>query len=529
MVGATHAEWTKSRNRARLTPGSCGIDFLRRQGMQHRSTSALVVATWAIAFAASASAGQLVIARSVSVSAMDPGFLREPATVVDNLFDTMVGRDQAMKLVPDLALAWKPLDNQTWEFQLRPDVQFQNGEKFTADAVKFTIERVLDPAAHAPTVSYITTIAGIDVMDEHTVRIRTKGPDPLLPTRMSRYPAYIVPPGYTKQAGNEFARKPIGTGAYRVTEFVPDDHVTMVANPSYWRGKPAIDTVIWRAIPEPTARVAALMAGEVQLIEGLPVDLVPTASGNPDLDVVIVKNGGLIIYLGLRMKEKPLDDVHVRKALSLAIDRKTIVAQILKGYASTTGTQVGPFDFGYKEEPVPPYDPARAKTLLAEAGFPNGFSIRMQVVSRYVNSAAVGQVIAQELAAAGVKPELEVPEWSVYAQQVPAGKQAPIYMLAWGSTQTLDADAAIYPIFHTGEPYSTVSIPGLDSLLEQTRHTIDPAGRAALFAKIQDLAVEQVPVLTLYQEDSLYAKRKSVTFAGRPDARMPVFDMRIAD
>jgi peptide/nickel transport system substrate-binding protein len=314
--------------------------------MQQRIAWALRVLLAAMACASGANAGQLVIGRAVSVSAMDPGFLREPATVVDTVFDTMVGRDAAMKLVPDLALAWKATDDQTWEFELRPDVQFQNGEKFTADAVKFTLERVLDPAAHSPTISYITTVAGVDVVDEHTVRIRTKGPDPLLPTRMSRYPAYIVPPAYVKQAGADFARKPIGTGAYRVTEFVPDDHVTMVANPGYWRGKPAIDTVIWRPIPEPTARVAALLSGEVQLIEGLPVDLVPTAEANPDVSVVNVKHGGLIIYLGLKTSEKPLDDIRVRKALSLAIDRQTIVAQILKGYASAAGTQVGPFDFG---------------------------------------------------------------------------------------------------------------------------------------------------------------------------------------
>ena len=176
-------------------------------------------------------------------------------------------------------------------------------------------------------------------------------------------------------------------------------------------------------------------------------------------------------------------------------------------------------------------DPAQAKSLLAAAGYPNGFSDSHAgvVASRCVNSASVGQVIAQEFAAIGVKPEMETPEWSVYTQQVPAGKQAPIYMLAWGSTQTLDADAAIYPIFHTGEPYSTVSIPALDALLDQTRRTIDPAARAALFGKIQDLAVDEVPALTLYQEDALYGKRKGVTFTGRADARMPAFDMRIAD
>ena len=475
-------------------------------------------------------ANELDVGRAASVGGMDPGFLREPATVVDNIFDTLVGRDASMKLVPDLALSWHAVDDTTWEFKLRPGVTFHNGEPFTADAVKVSLDRVLDPAAKSPTVSYIKTIAGVDVVDPLTVRIRTNGSDPLLPTRMSRYPAYIVPPVYLKQVGNEqFARKPIGTGAYRMAEFVPDDHVTLQANPTYWRGKPAIDTVVWRAIPEPTARIAALMAGEVQLIENVPAELAPAVAANPDLNVIQVKRGGLTIYLGLKSAEKPLNDPRVRQALSLAIDRKTIVTDLLKGFASLTGTQVSPFDFGYKDEPLPVYDPAKAKSLLAEAGYPDGFSIRMQAPRHYLSSAEVGQVIAQEFAEIGVKAELEAPEWSVYAQQVPAGRQAPIYMLAWGSTQTLDADAAIYPIFHSGEPYSTFSSAAMDTLLDETRTTIDPAKRSAAFAAAQDLAVQEVPVLTLYQEDAIYGKSKSLSFAGRPDARIPVFEMRIAN
>ena len=415
-------------------------------------------------------------------------------------------------------------------FKLRPGVTFQNGEPLTADAVKFTLDRVLDPAAKSPTASYINTIAGVDVVDPLTVRIRTRAPDPLIPTRMSRYPAYILPPLYTKQVGaDQFARKPIGTGAYRVTEFVPDDHVTMQANPGYWRGKPPIDTVVWRAIPEATARVAALMSGEVQLIESVPAELAPSLASAADLDVVQVKHGGLVIYLGLKTAAKPLDDPRVRQALSLAIDRRTIVAELLKGFASLTGTQVGPSDFGYKEEPVPAYDPAKAKALLAQAGYPDGFAIQMQAPRHYLSSAEVGQVIAQEFDAIGVKAALEAPEWSVYAQQVPAGKQAPIYMLAWGSTQTLDADAAIYPIFHSNQPYSTIALPEMDKLLDESRNSIDPQRRSEALAKAQDLAVTEVPVLTLYQEDAIYAKRKTVSFAGRPDARIPLFDLRITD
>lgn len=494
-----------------------------------RSRLALMVG---LALAAGASAPamaqkDLVIARAISANALDPGFLREAGTLVDNVFDTLIMRDKDMKLVPGLATEWKPVDDTTWEFKLRPGVKFHNGEPMDAAAVKFTFDRVLDPAAKSPTISYITTVAGVDVVDPMTVRVRTKAPDPLLPTRMSRYPAYVVPPKYIAEVGPEvFSNKPIGTGPYKVTEFVRDDRVVMVANADYWRGKPAIEKVTWRPIPEATARIAALVAGEVHLIEGVPADLVPVVRGNPDLAVEQVRHGGLTIYLGLKMAEKPLDNPKVRRALSLAIDRKGIVDNILKGLATLNGSQVSPADFGYKAIAPTAYDPAAAKALLAEAGYPNGFTIRMQTPRRYISSAEVGQVVAQQFAAIGVKVELEVPEWSVYTQQVPAGKQAPIYLLGWGSTQTLDADAAVFAIARTGEPYSTVSIPALDALLDESRKIVDKDKRAEVLARIQDVIAAETPFLTLYQEDSLYGKRKNLVFSGRADARIPVFEIK---
>jgi peptide/nickel transport system substrate-binding protein len=473
-------------------------------------------------------AQELVIARPISTNALDPGFLREAATVVDNIFDTLVMRDAQMRLVPGLAESWRAIDDTTWEFKLRSGVRFTNGEEFNAEAVKFTLERVLDPAARSPTVSYIRSIRAVTVVDPLTVRITTDGPDPLLPARMSRYPAYIVPPAYVRQVGNEeFARRPIGTGPYRVTSFVRDEAVVMEANPSYWRGAPAIRKVTWRTIPEATARIAALLTNEVQLIEGVPADQVQLFQRSPDVQLVQVRNGGLTIYLGLKTAEAPLNDARVRQALSLAIDRQAIVRTLLRDFATATGTQASAFDFGYLQTPAPAPDPARARALLAEAGFPNGFEIAMQAPRRYISSAEVGQSIAQQFRAIGVRVNLEIPEWSVYTQQVPAGRQAPIYMLGWGSTQTLDADASLFAILRTGEPYSTVSIPEMDRLLDESRRTVDTARREQVLHQIQQLATREVPLLTLYQEDSLYGRRANVDFAGRADARIPVYDIRL--
>ncbi|MFF6012663.1 ABC transporter substrate-binding protein [Rahnella sp. R3(2024)] len=473
-------------------------------------------------------ASELVIAQTTSATAMDPGFLKEPATLVDNLFDTLVLRDANMQLQPGLATAWKALDDTTWSFTLRPGVKFSDGEPVNAQAVKFSIDRILDPANHSPTISYIRTIKSVEVSSDLEVKIHTTGPDPLLPTRMSRYPTYIVPPAYvTKVGAAEFARKPVGSGAYILKEFVPDEKVVMQANADYWRGKPAIDTVTWRPIPEATARITALLTGEVQLVDGVPADLVPALKNKPGVHLEQVKNGGLTIYLGLKNDQKPLNDVRVRQALSLALNRTAYTRDLLHGFGTPTGTMAGPKDFGYQAIPAPAQDIAKAKSLLSEAGYPQGFTLRFQAPRRYIASADVAQAIVQDLAAIGVKAELEVPEWSVYTQQVAAQKQAPMYMLAWGSTQTLDADAALYPILHSGEPYSTVSSPELDALLNSSRLTVDPARREKILQQIQDVVAQQQPLIPLYKEDALYASADNLTFSGRADARIPLFDLRL--
>ena len=471
---------------------------------------------------------EIIIARSISTSAMDPGFLREAATIVDNIFDTLVLRDKDMKLVPGLATSWKSVNDTTWEFKLRQGVKFHNGEPFNASAVKFTIDRVLDPEAKSPTISYIRTIKKVDVVDEYTVNIVTEKPDPLIPTRMSRYPAYVVPPGYIAKVGkDEFAKNPIGTGPYKFKEWVKDAHITLVANEEYWRGKPAIKKVVWRPIPEDSARTAALLAGEVDIIETLSVDQVKLLEKNPQIRVDQVRYGGLIVYLGLKTDQAPLNNKKVREALDYAIDRKNIAEKVLLGYGTAVGSQVGPYDFGFLKMEPRPYDPEKAKRLLAEAGFPNGFEIAMQGTRRYLKGGEVAQAVARQFEAIGVKVKLEIPEWTVYIQQVPAGKQAPIYMLAWGSTQTLDADAAIYAIYKSDEPYSTVKSPKMDDLLDKTRSTVDPVEREKLFHEIQKLAYEEVPCLTLYQQDTLYGMRSNVDWKGRADARVPVFDIRL--
>src|SRR5262249_53582154 len=187
---------------------------------------------------------------------------------------------------------------------------------------------------------------------------RSPPPAPALPRPPPRGgappPPNPAPPAYTRQVGNEeFARRPIGTGPYRVTSFVRDEAVVMEANPNYWRGAPAIRRVTWRTIPEATARIAAPLTNEAQLIEGVPADQVQLFQRSPDVQLVQVRNGGLTIYLGLKTAEAPLNDARVRQALSLAIDRQALVHTLLRDFATATGTQASAFDFGYLATSAP--------------------------------------------------------------------------------------------------------------------------------------------------------------------------------
>lgn len=469
----------------------------------------------------------LTIARAAPTTTLDPGFLRESASLVDNVFDTLVARDKNLALAPGLALRWKSVDALTWEFTLRPGVSFHNGEAFTAEAVTFSLERLLDPAARAPSIEALRTIAGVEATGPLTVRIHTREPDALLPTRMSCTPTQIVPPAYVRSVGAAaFARQPIGTGPYRVTDFMAGDHVTLEAFDGHWRGTPAIPRVIWRAIPEPTERIASLLAGSVQLVEGVPAELVASLSLSPNVTIQRLREGGLTLFLGLKSGSGPLADLRVRRALSLAIDRQKLVDDLLKGFATPTASPAGPFDFGARPLPLPAADPDQAKKLLAEAGFPSGFSIALQAPARYLASAEIGQAIVRDFAAIGVKAALEVPPWPVYARAVATGQQAPIYLLGWSAGPMLDAGAALSPILHFDRPYSTASFPDLDALLDTSRRTLDPKPRAAALAKVQDLAAQLAPTLPLYREDLLYAQAKTIAFTPRADGRIPVADIR---
>ncbi len=467
---------------------------------------------------------EITIARAFDINGLDPGFLTENAQVVDNIFDTLVKRDQNEQLIPGLATSWSQINDTTWEFKLRQNVSFTNGEPFNAAAVKYSIDRVLNPDHNAPTASYISTIKEVKVIDDYTVHVITKKVDPLIPTRFNRYPTEIVPPKYAEEAGQEkFAQNPVGTGPYKFVKWEKGTNVQLEANPNYWGGAPAVKKVTFRSIPEASTRVSALLNGEVDIITAVSPENREKIESSSTARLSTVERAGNTVYVGFKTENTPFSNKKVRQALNYAIDAKSIVDNVLQGAAVQTNSLIGPKDFGYAGEfDGYAYNPEKAKQLLAEAGYPNGFSATLDTVSWYIKNTDVAQVIAEQLKQVGVNIKVNNVESSVYRTLVPSGKQSDMYVLGWSSTNTLDADAAIYAILHSGESYSTYNNPSVDAKLDEARSTSDAERRKALYKEIQEEVLEDAPRIFLYQENQYYGVSKKLNWNGRIDGSIPV-------
>lgn len=476
------------------------------------------------------SESQVIIGRAYDVAGMDPGFLTENAQVVDNIYDRLVMRDEDMNLVPGLATEWSQVNDTTWEFKLREGVKFHNGEDFNADAVKYSIDRVLDPEANSPTYSYIKTVESVEVVDEYTVYVHTTTADPLIPARFCRYPTEIVPPKYTEEVGQQgLSENPIGTGPYKFVSWSKDEQVVLEANEDYWGGAPEIKKVIFRSIPETSTRVSALITGEIDIAVGVTPDEIERVESSDGIHLSTVEAGGNTVYVGLKCEEAPFDNKLVRQAMNYAIDVDAIVTNILGGCAKVTDNLIGEKDFGYsKALDGYEYNPDKAKELLAEAGYADGFSCTIDSVNWYLKCDDVAQAVAAYLGQVGITVTVNPVESSVYRTSVPSGEQSPMYFLGWSSTNTLDADAAIYSVLHSSDSYSTYNNPEVDQMLDEARSCMDEAKRAELYAQIEEIVLEDAPRIFLYKENKYYGVSDRVTWDGRVDDAIPVATMSLS-
>lgn len=490
---------------------------MKRSRILASLATALAVSTLAAVPGAAAAAtpgGDLVYAGGVDAQTLDPQFITDIPTfrVVGAMYEGLTGQNAAGEIVPALATHWTVSDDgRTWRFHLRKGVKFHDGSDFNAEAVKFTFDRLLNPDTKSPRRSALAAVERVTVVDEHTVDVTTKAPFAPLLAQLSTYNTWILSPAQVAKVGAAIRERPSGTGPFRFESWQPGERVKVVRNDAYWGDKAKVDSVTFTVVPEDSARVLLLMSGQADVISGVPTVMVDRLKANKAVDV-IQKPGYRTIYLGMNLAMPPFDDLRVRQAVAHAVNKEALLKGVMRGIGTLGGSYESSVIVGSATDLPPyPYNPQRARELLAEAGHPNGFTVDFYVpTGRYNNDRQLGEAIQAQLAEVGIKVNLISPEISAYLNLLNQAK-APLFISGKGSpsgdmdfTQTLSHGS-------TGRMnHFNLKDGDVDSMIEAQRVAVDPAKRQDILRQLQTRVYNLLPHVTLFYEDQLWATRSTV-------------------
>jgi len=469
--------------------------------------------------------GQLVAALDSDRETLDP---HQATGTIDymvlmHVFDHLIARNpETMKLVGGLAESWRSVDDLTWEFKLRKGVKFQNGEPMNAAAVKFSIDRVLDPAQKSYLRDRFKGITSVQVGDDLTVRLKTDKPNPVLLERLTNLA--ILPPAYVKDKGDAFiAKNPVGTGPYRFVEWSRGQRLVVEASPSYWGSQPAVKTLVFRPIPEVATAIAEMMAGSVDFIRLVPPDQIPAIEGSGKAYITtapIIR----VIFINFdvvgRAGAGPTQNIKVREAISHAIDVDGIITHVLGGRGLKLGTVVNPMKFGYDPSIKPvPYDPAKSKQLLAEAGVAPGTKLEFMTYSgSVIASRQVGDAVSGYLNKVGLQTNHQhIEDIGLSSNLERTGKLKDIYLASWGSWSVFDADMILYPRFHSSEAFAYVRDPKLDEWLDVGRNTVNAGKRMEAYRQVQKYVADNYLVFPMYAQTSVMAVSNKLNYKAASD------------
>ncbi|MBI3148507.1 MAG: ABC transporter substrate-binding protein [Betaproteobacteria bacterium] len=510
----------------------------------------LLAALLALACAGAHSA-TLRLANQGDSTSMDPHSLNESLQLsfTGNVYEPLVGRDKRLGLVPMLAASWKQASPTVWRFELRKGVKFHDGQPFTADDVLFTFDRIRGDGSDMK--SYATAIKEVRKVDSHTVDIETGAPFPILPDVITF--VYMMnkawceenkamqPVDRRKGVENAASFRANGTGPFKLKERQPGTRTVLVKNPAYWdKVEGNVDEVIFTPIGNDATRVAALLSGEIDVMEPVPLQDVARVSSNPNLKVM---QGPELrtIFLGMDQKrdelqfsnvkgKNPFKDVRVRRAFYQAIDIETIKSRVMRGASAPTALMIAPGIRGFLPEMNKrlPFDQAAAKKLLAEAGYPEGFEVAMNCPNdRYVNDGEICQAVAANLARIGVKINLQAEGKATYFPKI-LRRDTSFYLLGW-TPSTYDSHNVLNAIMGTPSDkgrgqfnlgsYSNARIDEITALVQSET---DQVKRNALIAEAFKIHQDEVGHLPLHQQALAWAMKKTVDLVQLPDNNMPL-------
>jgi peptide/nickel transport system substrate-binding protein len=492
--------------------------------------SGVAAATMMLAGPASAQDGNAVtIAMRVSVNTLDPHMtasVGSDLSVLSHIYPALLLRGPDLQLQPALAKSWEMVDDNTWRFELNDGATFADGEKVDASVVKWNLDRVREPAVGARIAAWFELVSDVVVVDPLTVEVKTSSPYPAFADQLSMF--FLLPPEWAKT--HDPATETMSGGPYAVAENVPGDRIVLKANPNYRGEKPAFDTVTFRTIPEIGSRVAALMAGEVDLVTGIPTTDIEriNSSGNATAGAVDSTRSMLV---KINHQKAPMENLQFRQALNYAIDKEGIVQAIFDGKATVSNCQLlSPDYFGYNPDLKPyPYDPDKAAELLQESGVDLSQQIEIEVpVATYLQADEVTQIIASQLQEVGLNVKITEIEFGAFMNKQLKAKdlaQLAVQGLAW---PTIDADGML-TMFAPGNVYDYWNNAEFGTLLDEGRATTDPEKRKAIYADATKLMCDQAASIFLYQQPATYGVSNKVTWEPRGDDWVRATDMAIAN
>jgi len=434
-------------------------------------------------------------------------------SVCYNIHETLFHPQEDASVKPALAERWEKVDDLTWKIYLRKDAKFHNGEPVTAQAVKFSFDRIMNPDFKSPHRGKLSAFTKLEVIDDYTFTISTEKPyAPGL--YILGYYLPIVPPKYVQEVGDtQYNMKPVGAGPYKLAKWVRGQEVVLERFEGYYGPKPAYKRVVFRGVPEEAARIAAVLTGEADVVSGIPVHQRKRIleSGK----AYLTNQMGVMPYLGLNTYKPPFDDVRVRQAMNYAINRELINKALFDGKAILCAGPISPRTFGADPTLKPyPYDPEKAKKLLAEAGYPDGFEARLAYPTYMSQIQEQAEAIAADLAKVGVRVKLEPFERSVMWQRYKQRKHQ-MYIYWWDDAP--EPDRYMYALFHSKSRDYYYKNPKVDELLDKGRTILDRQERAKVYHQIDRLLYEDAPWVYLYVVPEVFAVANDVDYQGRRD------------
>lgn len=498
-------------------------------------------------------AKELKVGLAATITSMDPHFHNYSPnnSMARHIFEPLIRQDVNQKLVPGLARTWRNVDALTWEFTLRRQVRFHDGTPFTAADVVFTLKRAGNVPNSPSSFSVFTrAVTETQVVDDVTLLIKTATPHPLLPYELAAVP--IVSRKHADGASTDdfnSGKAAIGTGPYKFSSYVPNQQVVLKANYGYWGGEEPWESVTFKQLPNAAARVAALLSGDVQLIEAVPTADIPQLMKNPRVELAS-RISNRLIYIAMEqgnerapntfdkagkpLNQNPFKDVRVRRALSRAIDRDALSARVMEGKSMAAG-QILPDGFAgvskaIKAEKV---DARESRRLLSDAGYPNGFTVTLHATNnRYINDEKLAQAIAQMWTRVGIETKVETQPASVFFTRA-TKREFAAFMAGWGG-ETGEAGSSLKAMLATHNPARGMgttnrgrySNAAFDKVLDEALTTMDTPKREALLARANEIAFADVGIIPVHYEVSTWAVAKGFAVRARTDQYTLAMEVR---